>query len=102
MATDLVQQVADQLGIRPEQARGAAGLLLKLAQEQLGDQEFARLAQYVPGMDDLLAAAPQGGGLSSVMGGLTSVFGGQAASVGALANAASGFAQLGLGQEQRT
>jgi hypothetical protein len=102
METEVVQQLVTRLGLRPEQARGAVGLLLKLAQEHLGTQEFARLAQYIPGSNDLIAAAPPAGGLSSAFGGLTSVFGGQAAAVGALANAVSGFAQLGLGGEQVT
>lgn len=81
-----------------EQATGGAGLLLKLAQDKLGGGEFAHIAENVPGIEDMLAAAPSegGGGLMGAIGGLMSSVGGGAGNLGALASMAGGFDKLGL------
>lgn len=93
---ELIQQLTQVLNIKEEQAEGGAGLIFKMAQEKLGDGEFARVANAVPGITSLIGAAPQGGaGLAGAIGGLAGAMGGggQMANIAALAG---GFSQLGL------
>ena len=54
------------------------------------------IADVVPGMDALLEAAPESGGLDSAVGGLSSTLVGGAEKLGGLASLASGFERLGL------
>lgn len=93
---ELIQQLTQGLGIKEEQAQGGAGLIFKMAQEKLGDGEFAQVANAVPGISNLIGAAPTGGGgLAGAIGGLTGAMGatGNIANIAALAG---GFGQLGL------
>ena len=93
---ELVQQLVRGLNIEEEQAKGGAGLIFKMAKEKLGDGEFARVANAVPGVSSLIGAAPQGGaGLAGAIGGLAGAMGGggRMANIAALAG---GFGQLGL------
>ena len=69
---ELIQQLAQGLNIQEEQAQGGAGLLFKMAQEKLGDNDFAQVANVVPGISGLIGAAPAaggGGGLAGALGG---------------------------------
>jgi len=94
---ELIQLLTQNLGVEEQQAKGGAGLLFKLAQEKLGEGDFAQIAQVVPGMSDLLQSAPDsGGGLMGALGGLASAMGGKAEGLGDLATLAAGFSQLGL------
>ena len=92
---ELVDILIRQLGVEEEQAKGGAGLLFQLAQEKLQDEQFAQIAEYVPGIGELLGSAPQAGGMIGALGGLASAMG-VPASVGNLATLAGGFSQLGL------
>lgn len=98
---ELIQQLISNLGINEEQAKGGAGLLFNLAKEKLGSGEFQQLADKVPGMTNLLQAAPaSGGGMMGALGSMASAFGGGSGGkmegLGNLANLAGGFSQLGL------
>ena len=93
---ELIQQLTQNLGVDENQAKGGAGLIFKLAQEKLGDGEFAQLASAVPVISNLIGEAPQpGGGIAGALGGLAGAMGGgsQLANMAALAG---GFGQLGL------
>lgn len=93
---ELIQQLTQGLGVNEEQAQGGAGLIFKMAQEKLGEGEFARVASAVPGVSSLIGAAPTGGGgIAGAIGGLTGAMGasGNVANIAALAG---GFGQLGL------
>ena len=93
---ELIQQLTQGLNVNEEQAQGGAGLIFKMAQEKLGDGEFAQVASAVPGVSNLIGAAPQGGGgIAGAIGGLTGAMGagGNMANMAALAG---GFSQLGL------
>ncbi|VEP17849.1 conserved hypothetical protein [Hyella patelloides LEGE 07179] len=93
---ELIQQLTQGLNIKEEQAEGGAGLIFKMAQEKLGDGEFAQVANAIPGITSLIGAAPQGGaGVAGAIGGLAGAMGGggQIANIAALAG---GFSQLGL------
>lgn len=92
MNNALVSLLTSQLGVNAQQASGGAGLLLSMAKDKLSGQEFGQIANAVPGVDSLLAAAPSGagGGLGGMLG---KVIGGRA---GDLASLAGGFSKLGM------
>ena len=93
---ELIQQLTQGLNINEEQAQGGAGLIFKMAQEKLGDGEFARVASAVPNVSNLIGAAPTGGGgLAGAIGGLTGAMG-ASGNVANMAALAGGFSQLGL------
>jgi hypothetical protein len=89
---ELIGQLVSQLGVREDQAKGGAGLLLKLAQGKLGG-DFGKVAQAIPDAQDLISAAPAAGGASKLLGGLSGALGGKA---GDLASLAAAFGQLKL------
>lgn len=99
---ELIQQLISNLGINEAQAKGGAGLLFKVAKEKLGSGDFQQLADKIPGITDLLKAAPEagaGGGLMGALGSAASAFGGlggKMEGLGNLAQLAGGFSQLGL------
>jgi hypothetical protein len=93
---DLVKQLVSQLGVTETQAKGGAGLLLKIAQSRLGT-DFGQVTAAMPWVSDLISAAPQAGGAAKLAGGLLGAIGGDKASGAAgLASLASGFSQLNL------
>jgi hypothetical protein len=94
---ELLSQLTQSLGIDENQAKGGTGLLFKLAKEKLGAGDFSKVAEAVPGVDDLVQSAPEGGGgLGSAMGGIASALGGDAGKLGSLASLAGGFSSLKL------
>ncbi len=100
---ELIQQLVNSLGVEEGQAKGGAGLLFKMAKEQLGDGEFQQITSKLPGVTNLIGAAPDpssgGGGVMGAIGGIASSLGGESGnlgSLGSLASLAGGFSQLGL------
>ncbi len=94
---ELIQQLTQNLGVDENQAKGGAGLIFKLAQEKLGDGEFAQLASAVPAISNLIGEAPQpGGGIAGALGGLAGAMGGGGSQLANMAALAGGFGQLGL------
>ena len=97
---ELIGLLTQGLGVNQNQAKGGAGLIFQLAKQQLGDSDFVQVANVVPGLDELLGAAPQEEtGVMSAIGGLAGALGGGAGTLGKLAGLASlagGFDQLGL------
>lgn len=95
---ELIQQLTQNLQVDETQAQGGAGLIFKMAKEQLADGDFARVASAVPGVNNLIGSAPSGGkGVAGAIGGLAGAMGG--GSGGQLSNMAAlagGFGQLGL------
>ncbi len=82
--------------MQPGQAKGGAGLIFKLAQSKLGG-DFSKIAAVLPGVQELIAAAPQSGGMAKLAGGLLgAIGGGKAQGLADLAGLASGFANLKL------
>ena len=95
---ELIEQLTQGLGVDENQAKGGAGLIFKMAKEQLGDGDFAQVASAIPGINNLIGEAPAAGkGIAGAIGGLAGAIGG--GSGGKLANIAAlagGFSQLGL------
>ncbi len=97
---NLISALSSQLGIDENQAKGGAGLLLKLAQDKLGG-DFEQIRQAVPDAGELIGQAPEaGGGLMGAVGGLLGKFGG--GQLGALAQLAGGFSKLGMDKSMVT
>jgi hypothetical protein len=91
---DLINQLVSGLGINGDQAKGGAGLLFQLAKDKLGAGDFGKIVDVVPGIGDMLKAAPSGGVGAALGGAVSSLGGGEDA--GGLASLAGGFSQLGL------
>lgn len=89
---ELVSMLTQSLGVNESQAKGGAGLLFRMAKEKLGG-DFVQVEAAVPGVGDLLSAAPESGGLGGALGGLAPAAGGGAGKLGGLA---AGFSNLGL------
>ncbi len=93
---ELIELLTNQLGVQEDQAKGGAGLLFKLAKEKLGDGDFSQIAEYVPGISQLISGAPQSDVLGGAVGGMLSKLGGGASQLGSLASLAGGFSKMGL------
>lgn len=93
---DLIQMLTSQLGVSEGQAKGASGLIFKMAKEKLGSDDFTKVTSAVPGIDSLVSSAPASEGLSSALGGLMSSFGGGVGQAADLASIAGGFKDLNL------
>jgi len=93
---ELIAQLVSQLGVQEGQAKGGAGLLLKLAQSKLGG-DFSKVSAAVPGLQDLIKSAPEAGGAGKLLGSLAGALGGgKAGGLADLASLAGGFSQLKL------
>lgn len=94
--SELIQNLVEQLGVKPEQAKGGAGLLFKLVQSKLGG-DFSKVTDAVPDVMDMIQSAPAEGGASKMLGGLASALGGgKAEGLAGLASLAGGFSKLDL------
>ncbi|MDD5268688.1 MAG: DUF2780 domain-containing protein [Methylococcales bacterium] len=99
-SSDLVDTLVRQLGITPEQASGGAGSIFSMVKQGMNPADFAKVSAAVPGMNELLAAAPSQAAPSSNMTGLmgmaASALGGSGSSVTRLTSLAGSFQSLGL------
>ena len=96
---ELVGQLTRQLKIKPEQAIGGAGALFGVAKMKLKPEDFLKVSNAVPGIDDLLKAAPKMGGGSDPLSQMGSALPGKA---GTIAQVGGAFKQLGLSPEMVT
>jgi hypothetical protein len=92
----LIGSLVDKLGVSEEQASGGAGAVFKEAKNNMDPGDYSQLLKAVPGIDSLISAAPQAGGLT---GKATSLLGGSAGSVTGMANLADSFSKLGLASD---
>ena len=91
---ELLNMLTSQLGVTQDQAKGGAGLLFGLAKDQLEGDQFDQVQSSVPGVGDLLKAAPSGGG--GVLGAIGGMLGGSGSQVAGLASLAGSVSKLGL------
>ena len=75
--SEIVTQVADRVGIAPDQAEKALGMMLGFLQREADDAAVAKMIESMPGAPELVARfngeGKSGGGL---LGGLMSAIGG--------------------------
>jgi len=75
--SEIVTQVADRVGIAPDMAEKALGMMLGFLQREADDAAVAKMIESIPGAPDLVArfnGEGQGGG--GLLGGLMSAIGG--------------------------
>ncbi len=92
---ELLEMLTSQLGISEKQAKGGSGLILKLVKDKLSGGEFNQIAEAIPGVQGLIAAAPESGGLMNALSGLAASLG-LGGKLGNLASLASGFKGLDM------
>ncbi|QLF94423.1 DUF2780 domain-containing protein [Pseudomonas sp. ABC1] len=104
----IIEQLASQLDIQPQQAESAAGSIFKLIQEQAASGDFQQLLSALPQVGDWIAkagnveAAPSAsGGLLGSLGGLLGNLGGEAVQ-GGIAGALGELARTGLNADTLT
>ncbi len=75
--SEIVTQVADRVGIAPDKAEKALGMMLGFLQREADDAAVAKMIEATPGAPELVArynGEGQGGG--GLLGGLMSAIGG--------------------------
>ena len=95
----LTDSLTNSLGVTPEQAEGGAGSLFQFAKQKLGTDDFQAVSDAVPGMDNLLGAAPKSESTSALAGGLASIGGGSLGNAAGAASLMENFQQLGLSSD---
>jgi hypothetical protein len=90
----LVDLLSSQLGVTKDQAEGGAGSIFQLAKQNLSVEDFSSIAKAVPGIDQMIGAAPKMEGSSSSLGGISSMMGSN--KLGGMAGLTSSFEKLGL------
>lgn len=97
----LLPLLTQTLGISTTQATGGMGALLQTAQSLLSGGDFSVIASAIPGVSDLLGAAPDvsGSANSSLLGSAMSMVGDASPSLKAGAELVSQFKSLGMGAE---
>ena len=63
--TDMVSQISEKLGVNTGQARGGLGAIFNYAKDNLSSEQFGQLSETLPGLGDLLKAAPDVSKMSS-------------------------------------
>ena len=96
---DLITTLVDTLGITKDQAKGGSGALFQNAKDNLSADDFQKVSDAVPDMDEYLAAAPATetkSGLGGALGKSLSSLGGDAAKAGSMLDLNSAFSKLGM------
>ncbi|SOC35399.1 hypothetical protein SAMN05892877_101337 [Rhizobium subbaraonis] len=78
---DLVNRVADNVGIDPVIAEKAIGMMLGFLQREAADGPVARMIEAIPGASDLVAQY-NGEGSGGLLGGLMNAMGGGVMALG--------------------
>ena len=96
---DLIGTLVNTLGITEQQAEGGTGALFQNAKDNLSSEDFSKVSDAVPKMDNYLAAAPKAeskSGLGGALGSTLSSIGGDAAKAGSMRDLKSAFSKLGM------
>jgi hypothetical protein len=95
--TGLTNSLVNQLGVSQQQALGGAGAIFQVAKENMDPQAFAALSQSIPGMNNMLSAAPKiSESMSNATGSISSMMGSANNSLESMASLVSSFKQLHL------
>lgn len=75
--SEIVTRIADSVGISPEKAETALGMMLGFLQREAADGPVARMIEAIPGAAELVAKHNgEGSGGGGLLGGLMSAIGG--------------------------
>ena len=97
---ELLNQLTQNLGVTEEQARDGTGLIMKMARENLGIGDFNKVADTIPGIENIIKTAPELSGTEKALGVGSSAVGG--GGFGNLADLTKSFSQLGLDSQMAT
>jgi hypothetical protein len=102
--TDMVGSVSESLGVSKEQALGGLGAIFNYAKNNISAEQFATISKSLPGVSDLLKAAPDVSQLESSTGlsGLMDKAASYNASLKAINDVKKQFEALGLQPEMIT
>jgi hypothetical protein len=89
----LIGQLVDVLGVTQPQAEGGAGAVFKQAKNNMSAGDYSELLSAFPGIDSLIKAAPDTGGLA---GKASSMLGSSSESLQGLSALSDSFTKLGL------
>jgi hypothetical protein len=89
----LIGMLVDTLGVTQSQAEGGAGAVFKQAKNNMSGADYSQLLSSLPGIDSLIKAAPDSGGIA---GQATSMLGSSSGSLQGLSALTDSFAKLGL------
>lgn len=89
----LVDILEHRLGVSQQQALSGAGAIFQLAQNNMAPDAFAAMARSIPGMNQMLSAAPP---MSNLASGLSSLMGDKNQTLSSVAALAASFQQLDL------
>lgn len=73
---ELVTRIADKIGIEPDTAEKAVGMMLGFLQREAADGPVAKMIEAIPGAMDLVAKHNGEGEGKGLLGGLMSAIGG--------------------------
>lgn len=73
---ELVSRIADKVGIEPDVAEKAVGMMLGFLQREADDGPIAKMIESIPGATDLVARFNGAGESKGLLGGLMSAIGG--------------------------
>ena len=89
----LVGQLVDLFGVTQSQAEGGAGAIFSQAKNNMSASDYSQLLNAIPGIDSLIKAAPETGGLA---GKAASMFGSSSGGIQGLSALTDSFTKLGL------
>jgi hypothetical protein len=92
----LVDLLSSRLGVSKNQAEGGAGSIFQLAKQNLNVGDFSVIAKSVPGIDQMIGAAPKIEKSSGALGSISSMMGSNSNKLGKVAGLSSSFEKLGL------
>jgi len=92
---ELVDQLVEQLGISSDQAQGGIGILLGLAREKMGAENFSQLTDAVPDLAGMEESVPPAASSSS-LGGLAASIGGGLGKLGQIGRLSEMFSSIDL------
>jgi len=98
MLDELINVVSSKSGLSADQTRAGLGIVLRFAQEKMG-AKFSQVQSLLPGVDALITAAPQAGGLGALASGLLGSFGGTSKLAG-LATLVGAAEKAGISESQ--
>ncbi|TCL76044.1 DUF937 domain-containing protein [Rhizobium sp. BK251] len=73
---EIVSQIADKVGISPDVAEKAVGMMLGFLQREADDGAVARMIEAIPGAPDLVAQFSGTGSGGGLLGGIMGALGG--------------------------
>lgn len=92
----LTDLLTSRLGVSKNQAEGGAGSIFQLAKQNLSAGDFSTIAKSVPGIDQMMGAAPKIEKSSGTLGGISSMMGNHPNKLSGITGLTSSFEKLGL------